>query len=594
MRGVVTLYTRQLQFLFEDCATVLAHLTTISSEEYCGRRGCHLLISRRKQPKALSRRVDFNHLELEEDIIHIQSGEECMRSDQNTFVVMATFSDAELSPRGSLLYSGELEGEDHVNFPLESIGQSRDGRNHSGPPQKIGQKSATIDQYEQASGRDHSDRIIRESNTDWNRENQGNARYVEVHDAQFCEIAPKLDERGRKLLVPMRELEEGPCVSSIKASSSEKNETLFPLPVNITHDSSVPSPGGQIAIKHGGLLQDVKTFRKAYQKGNMALKTFFDEDIHIISDEYRRWLTDASDLHTHPSRRLSTNNHIDVADRAMHARYFNGMFNMFKSRSQKRTNSVVMELFLQRLNSLRCPFVRLVDKVSPSDADGYLSGCYISRNAADCHWTSPPARRTARNVNQHIYETPSKLSESGSAKKASGFPTSIPDFAGMTPIPHDAESPTLVDSLDSRNDHLRLALKHFGETAMADDRGQQVVESVQDSQDKVHNEPVVFGGEYGHNMPSIFASSDNISCGHNVTHQSLGVQDNASAMVSFYLSELCSHKCFVRKKAARYFYRCLVLLGAGLIEAAQDQSTPYGEILIRSRHIPSADELSNK
>ena len=83
-------------------------------------------------------------------------------------------------------------------------------------------------------------------------------------------------------------------------------------------------------------------------------------------------------------------------------------------------------------------------------------------------------------------------------------------------------------------------------------------------------------------MPSIFASSDNISCGHNVTHQSLGVQDNASAMVSFYLSELCSHKCFVRKKAARYFYRCLVLLGAGLIEAAQDQSTPYGEILIRS------------
>ena len=51
----------------------------------------------------------------------------------------------------------------------------------------------------------------------------------------------------------------------------------------------------------------------------------------------------------------------------------------------------------------------------------------------------------------------------------------------MTPIPHDAESPTLVDSLDSRNDHLQLALKPFGETAMADDRGQQVVESVQDS-----------------------------------------------------------------------------------------------------------------
>ena len=495
-----------------------------------------------------------------------------MRSDLNAFVVMDTFSDHELSPRGSLLYSGELEGEDHGNF----------------------QRSASIDQYEQASGRDHSDRIICESNTDRHRENQGNARHVEVHNAQRREIAPKLDERGRKLLVPMHELEEGPCFSSIKASSSEKNETLFPLPVNITHDSSVPSPGGQIATKHGGLLQDVKTFRKAYQKGNIALKTFFDEDIHIISDEYRRWLTDSSDLHTHPSRRLSANNHIDVVDRAMHARYFNGIFNMFKSRSQKRTNSVVLEIFLQRLNSLRCPFVRNVNKVNPSDADGYLSGCYISRNAADSHRTSPPARRTARNVNQHIYDTPSKLSEFGSAKKASGIPTSIPDFAGMTPIPHDAESPTLVDSLDSRNDHLQLALKPFGETAMADDRGQQVVESVQDSQDKVHDEPVVFGGEYGYNMPSIFASSDNISCGHNVTHQSLGVQDNASAVVSFYLSELCSHKCFVRKKAARYFYRFLVLLGAGLLEAAQDQSTPYGEILIRSRHIPSADELSNK
>ena len=153
----------------------------------------------------------------------------------------------------------------------------------------------------------------------------------------------------------MHELEEGPCFSSIKASSSEKNETLFPLPVNITHDSSVPSPGGQIATKHGGLLQDVKTFRKAYQKGNIALKTFFDEDIHIISDEYRRWLTDSSDLHTHPSRRLSANNHIDVVDRAMHARYFNGIFNMFKSRSQKRTNSVVMELFLQRPKFVALP-----------------------------------------------------------------------------------------------------------------------------------------------------------------------------------------------------------------------------------------------
>ena len=119
--------------------------------------------------------------------------------------------------------------------------------------------------------------------------------------------------------------------------------------------------------------------------------------------------------------------------------------------------------------------------------------------------------------------------------------------------------------------------------------------SPQDSQDKVHNEPVVFGGEYGHNMPSIFASSDNISCRHNVTHQSLGVQDNRQLMVSssIYLNSVL-HNSFVRKKAARYFYRCLVLLGAGLIEAAQDQSTPYGEILIRSRHIPSADELSNK
>ena len=97
-----------------------------------------------------------------------------MRSDLNAFVVMDTFSDHELSPRGSLLYSGELEGEDHGNF----------------------QRSASIDQYEQASGRDHSDRIICESNTDRHRENQGNARHVEVHNAQRREIAPKLDERG--------------------------------------------------------------------------------------------------------------------------------------------------------------------------------------------------------------------------------------------------------------------------------------------------------------------------------------------------------------------------------------------------------------
>ena len=208
---------------------------------------------------------------------------------------------------------------------------------------------------------------------------------------------------------------------------------------------------------------------------------------------------------------------------------------------------MAMELFLQRLNSLRCPFVRLVNKVSPSDADGYLSGCYISRNAADCHRTEPPARRTARNVNQHIYDTPSKLSESGSAKKASGIPTSIPDFAGMTPIPHDAESPTLVDSLDSRNDHLQLALKHFGETAMADDRGQQVVESVQDSQDKVHDEPFVFGGEYGHNMPSIFASSDNISCGHTTIKACECRIMRVRWCPSIYLNSVCTNVLFERR-----------------------------------------------
>ena len=47
----------------------------------------------------------------------------------------------------------------------------------------------------------------------------------------------------------------------------------------------------------------------------------------------------------------------------------------------------------------------------------------------------------------------------------------------------------LVDSLDSRNDHLQLALK-LGETAMADDRGQQVVESVGLTRQGSH-EPVV-------------------------------------------------------------------------------------------------------
>ena len=39
------LHSTNCSSFFEDCATVLAHLTTISSEEYCGRRGCHLLIS---------------------------------------------------------------------------------------------------------------------------------------------------------------------------------------------------------------------------------------------------------------------------------------------------------------------------------------------------------------------------------------------------------------------------------------------------------------------------------------------------------------------------------------------------------------------
>ena len=47
------------------------------------------------------------------------------------------------------------------------------------------------------------------------------------------------------------------------------------------------------------------------------------------------------------------------------------------------------------------------------------------------------------------------------------------------------------------------------------------------------------------------------------------------------LSWLCTQYDLPRSKAAKCFYQCLVLVGGGFIDAAQDLSEPYGEILIR-------------
>ena len=62
--------------------------------------GRHLLISRRKQPKALSRRVDFNHLELE-GYNSYSIGKECIVGSEHV-CRHGPFSDAE-RPRGVFL-----------------------------------------------------------------------------------------------------------------------------------------------------------------------------------------------------------------------------------------------------------------------------------------------------------------------------------------------------------------------------------------------------------------------------------------------------------------------------------------------------------
>ena len=64
----------------------------------------------------------------------------------------------------------------------------------------------------------------------------------------------------------MQLCEEGPDTLAMmsKPSHSDDDETKFPLPINVTHDSSVPSPGGQIATKHDGIPQDIKSVRKPF------------------------------------------------------------------------------------------------------------------------------------------------------------------------------------------------------------------------------------------------------------------------------------------------------------------------------------------
>ena len=47
------------------------------------------------------------------------------------------------------------------------------------------------------------------------------------------------------------------------------------------------------------------------------------------------------------------------------------------------------------------------------------------------------------------------------------------------------------------------------------------------------------------------------------------------------LSELCLEEGLSRVMAAKCFYHCLVLIGGGFLDAAQDLSVPYGEVLVR-------------
>ena len=60
---------------------------------------------------------------------------------------------------------------------------------------------------------------------------------------------------------------------------------------------------------------------------------------------------------------------------------------------------------------------------------------------------------------------------------------------------------------------------------------------------------------------------------------SRGVFTGATRVVS--LRALCADNGLRRKSAARCFYQTLVLAGGGFLDAAQDLSVPYGEILIR-------------
>jgi len=101
-------------------------------------------------------------------------------------------------------------------------------------------------------------------------------------------------------------------------------------------------------------------------------------------------------------------------------------------------------------------------------------------------------------------------------------------------------------------------------------------------------DPDFFGGDFVHDMSSLFTSNGDINWRYNVERQSSGEQKDTREMsLGFNLCELCSYNRFIRKKAARYFYHCLVLLGAGIIEAAQDKCIPYGEIHIRYRRVDS-------
>ena len=46
------------------------------------------------------------------------------------------------------------------------------------------------------------------------------------------------------------------------------------------------------------------------------------------------------------------------------------------------------------------------------------------------------------------------------------------------------------------------------------------------------------------------------------------------------LSDLCARNHLRRGQAARCFYNCLVLIGGGYLDAEQDVSVPYGDIVL--------------